>query len=138
MVMGAKAGARHSQVGMSSKKENVMSDLDIIENFLDRDRRAAQSWRGSIRGCRGKKVALKSWVANHDMVETLQMTIVGGNVTSARTAGGREVDTTKRASGVFLDQSFREYAGITCLFASSDVWIGQCENFNQTIVYRTL
>lgn len=85
----------------------------------------------------GPKVALKRWVASHDVLETLQVTYDDiGRPIRAWWPGPREVDTSA-ASHVRLGGSRRDYRGVTCLGSSRDAWVGQ-DDSGTLLIYTTL
>lgn len=75
---------------------------------------------------------LRDWMQRHhdEPIDTLQVTLAidpntaQPRVTDAWAPGVRRVDATSRATAVFLNQSTREYAGVTTLTATGRVYVG--------------
>ena len=71
----------------------------------------------------GSRRAAKTWLQQHDQVDTLQLTVQpGGQLTGGWHAGMRFVSV--RSAHARLDGSRRDFAGLTGVAADADTWIG--------------
>lgn len=71
----------------------------------------------------GNKRAAKTWLQQHEQVDTLQLTVQpGGQLTGGWHAGMRFVSV--RSNHARLGSSRRDFAGLTGVAASADTWIG--------------
>lgn len=85
----------------------------------------------------GPKVSLKRWIANHDVLETLQVTYdEAGRPIRAWWPGPREVDTSA-ASYVLLNGSRTDYREVKCISSSRDAWVGQYDD-GTLVIHITL
>jgi len=115
---------------MTMTNDRIVDTLDKITGLRPEYRTAI------VDALDGPKVGLKRWIANHDVLETLQVRYGGGRPISAWWPGPREVDTSA-ASYVRLNGSRTDYREVKCISSSHDVWIGQY-NDGTLIIYATL
>lgn len=113
-------------------KQTVRDTLHAITGLKDCYRALMLSALDS-----GGKSALKTWIANHDVLNTLQVQFTAdGRPRSAWWPGPREVDTSA-ASFVRMGGSRRDYRGVVCVASSGDCWIGQ-DDSGTLLAYVTL
>ena len=88
-----------------------------------------------------RPTALKTWFAplNGAEVATIQLTANEDLTALIRSwqPGSRTVNTAKRAGGVFLGESFREYSGVTALQSGPSHWVGLDKSMSTFIIYTT-
>lgn len=112
-----------------------------IERILDRlaeiERPVARMWEGVLvaEDLSPSPLAMRKFVENHDMLETLQVTFDhDGKITQIWAPGPREVDAS-HATYVKLDDSRRDYAGIVHIAHSDETWIGYDYQFEVMVIY---
>lgn len=82
----------------------------------------------------GSKRAAKTWLQQHDQVDTLQFTVKDGQLAGGWHAGVRPVSV--RASYARFSSSRRDFAGLIAIGASDEVWIG-CSDERELIIYSS-
>jgi len=115
-------------------------NLETLKNaFLERNNDIGDRWATVINRAQnnGKSVSLKTWLQNHDLVETVQATIAGDIVTRGWAPGPREIDASRSTYATF-DGSRRDYAGVTALFATGETWCGYNADMQTIIIYTAL
>lgn len=113
-------------------KQTVRDTLHAITGLKDCYRALMLSALDS-----GGKSALKTWIANHDVLNTLQVQFTAdGRPRSAWWPGPREVDTSA-ASYVLLNGSRTDYREVKCISSSRDAWVGQYDD-GTLVIHITL
>lgn len=98
----------------------------------------ARYWWNSMHGATDLiPVSLKSWIGNHDLINTLQVSFDdNGKICRVWSPGMREL--TVHASYVSLAGSRRYYAGVVHVAHSSNAWLGYDISANTLIVYAVV
>lgn len=106
--------------------------LDSIVNT----RSVAGMWWASMNGATDTSPqSLKSFLSNHDCLNTLQVHFTDGMIARIWSPGVREVDTSHATYATF-DGSRRDYAGVVHIAHSSDTWIG-FDTTSETVIVHT-
>lgn len=85
---------------------------------------------------RGKRHALKTWLVNHDVVETMQASPRDGGRWSGWTPGPREVAV--HSTYAELDGSRVDFREMICIAALPGLWVGWRAGMRQLCIYSTL
>lgn len=123
----------------ASRIENTFNMLSEIHEDGGRGRGAqAHVWWNALNDAMDQTpMSLKSWISNHDMLETLQVSFNDDDeVIRIWSPGIREL--TVHATYVSLAGSRRNFAGVVHIVHDSNTWVGFDVSANTLIAYRTL
>lgn len=125
---------------MSTITRKTTPALDaLVTHLIDKTSNARlETWATVLNRARnnGKVTALKTWLSDHDMLETLQVTYKDETLTNGWLPGPREI--AHYATYATFNGSRRDYAGVTCITSSHHVWVGWDASTSTLVCYSTI
>lgn len=87
----------------------------------------------TVAGNGSRAVSLKNWLKDGASIITHQVTVKDDKVTNYWNPGARTVD--KRATGVYFDNSYREFAGVTHIAHDDETYIAWDKSMGDVLIY---
>ena len=127
---------------IDTRKTNPQLDAAISYLVGQSDKPRLATWATDLNDARnvGNVRTLKTWLQNHDTVETLQVRFTDDEdvtkITGGWLPGPRGVTTG--ATFATFDGSRRDYAGIICITSTDEVWAGWNAEARTLVAYSTI
>ena len=115
---------------------HIRETFETLEEMHETKPIAGMWWKALNAATEETPMSLKSWISNHDMLETLQVSFSNGAITRVWSPGIREL--TVHASYVSMAGSRRYFSGVIHLAHSGDTWLGFDVSSETLIAYTTV